>query len=249
MYANEWNGRFPQLQVIRCTQDPAGRTYFVNGTDFVNQAVNFTFEGTAVYPEYLSDLKVLICPSDSDASGFLERYSHIGEIDPASGNPVFELCNLGNDSYIYAGWILSDYEIVNSGVDPNDPNITWSDIDANLIYVALPAVLADPAKHDQDIGTGDGVSPGKGNGGGDTVYRLREGIERFMITDINNPAASAKAASEIPVMFGTVSTVPDEFNHLPGGLNCLYMDGHVEFLKYPDKFPASRAFALIQGAV
>jgi prepilin-type N-terminal cleavage/methylation domain-containing protein/prepilin-type processing-associated H-X9-DG protein len=249
MYANEWNGRFPQLQVLRCTAEPVSRTYYVNGTNFATQAVNFIFEGKAVYPEYLSDLKVLICPSDSDASGFVERYSHIGEIDPSSGNPVFELCNLGNDSYIYAGWVLSDFEIVNIGVDPNDPNITWSDIDQDLIFNAFPLIVADPAKHDQDIGTGDGLSPGKGNGGGDTVYRLRIGIERFMITDINNPAGSAKAASEIPVMFGTVSTVPSEFNHLPGGLNCLYMDGHVEFLKYPDKFPASRAFAMIQGAV
>ena len=41
-----------------------------------------------------------------------------------------------------------------------------------------------------------------GTGGGNTVYRLREGIERFTITDINNPAASATAQSDIFVMFG-----------------------------------------------
>ena len=35
---------------------------------------------------------------------------------------------------------------------------------------------------------------------GNTVYRLREGIERFMITNINNPAGSAMAQSEVPVM-------------------------------------------------
>ena len=27
------------------------------------------------------------------------------------------------------------------------------------------------------------------------------------------------------------------FNHVPGGSNVLYMDGHVEFLRYPSKFP------------
>jgi prepilin-type N-terminal cleavage/methylation domain-containing protein len=32
-----------------------------------------------------------------------------------------------------------------------------------------------------------------GTGDGDTIYRFREGIERFMITDINNPGASARA--------------------------------------------------------
>jgi prepilin-type processing-associated H-X9-DG protein len=29
------------------------------------------------------------------------------------------------------------------------------------------------------------------------------------------------------------------FNHLPGGCNVLYMDGHTEFVKYGDKFPIS----------
>jgi prepilin-type N-terminal cleavage/methylation domain-containing protein/prepilin-type processing-associated H-X9-DG protein len=249
MYANEWDGRFPQLQVMRCSDDPAGRVYDLNGANFATQGVNFIFEGTAVYPEYLSDLGVLVCSSASQASDWQEWYSHMGEIDPGSGNPIFELCNLGNHSYIYVGWVLSDFELVNLGVDPNNPNIAWSDIDTDLLYVAMPATLSDPAKHDSDITTSDGITPGKGNAGGDTIYRLRMGIERFMITDINNPAATAKAASEIPVMFGTVSTVPSEFNHVPAGLNCLYMDGHVEFLKYPDKFPASRAFALIQGVV
>jgi hypothetical protein len=34
---------------------------------------------------------------------------------------------------------------------------------------------------------------GYGTGGGDSFLRLREGIERFLITDINNPAGSAAA--------------------------------------------------------
>jgi prepilin-type processing-associated H-X9-DG protein len=31
-------------------------------------------------------------------------------------------------------------------------------------------------------------------------------------------------------------------NHVPGGCNVLYMDGHVEFVKYPGKMPVSYAF-------
>jgi len=78
---------------------------------------------------------------------------------------------------------------------------------------------------------------------------LREGIERFMITDINNPAGSAMAQSEVPVMRDKAETgqagnnpAPSKrtrFNHIPGGCNVLYMDGHVEFIKYPGKFPVS----------
>ena len=78
-----------------------------------------------------------------------------------------------------------------------------------------------------------------------TIYRLREGIERFFITDINNPAGSAKAQSEIPVQWDTIWTPADGsfsyFSHIPGGGNVLYMDGHVNFLRYPSEWPVCRA--------
>ena len=80
----------------------------------------------------------------------------------------------------------------------------------------------------------------------DTVYRLREGIERFFITDINNPAAGATAQSEIPVKWDYVSAEPSMFNHVPGGANVLYMDGHVEFVRWPSTdAPVNRLFAII----
>jgi len=87
-----------------------------------------------------------------------------------------------------------------------------------------------------------------GNGGGTAVYRLREGIERFLITDINNAAAAAKAQSILPVMWDEVSATNSEsaqFNHIPGGANTLYLDGHVQFNKYPAEFPALKSFANI----
>jgi prepilin-type processing-associated H-X9-DG protein len=74
---------------------------------------------------------------------------------------------------------------------------------------------------------------------------LREGIERFMITDINNPGASAKAQSTLPIMADVFATDPSMFNHIPGGINVLYMDGHVEFTKYPGKDFAKEGLAYI----
>ena len=83
----------------------------------------------------------------------------------------------------------------------------------------------------------------------DSFMRLRDGVERFMITDINNPSAGAQAQSSIVVMWDSSSgTAWDDdreeiastlaFNHVPGGANVLYMDGHVNFLRYPaDEFP------------
>jgi len=76
-----------------------------------------------------------------------------------------------------------------------------------------------------------------GNNGGSTILRLKEGIERFLITDINNAAGSAKAQSTVQILwdrFGISGRSKNGFAHIPGGCNVLYMDGHVEFIKYPD---------------
>jgi len=93
------------------------------------------------------------------------------------------------------------------------------------------------------------VPAGIGNGGGNQVQRLKEGIERFLITDINNPASSARAQSDIFIMYDRLSTIAAKFNHVPGGANVLYMDGHVEFIRYPGKQPVNRSFAVFDGTV
>ncbi len=96
---------------------------------------------------------------------------------------------------------------------------------------------------------------------GPTIFRLKEGIERFSITDINNAAGGATAQSSVPVMIDAWSgirqsaTVPGEvpdvstFNHIPGGGNVLYLDGHVEFLKYKSKFPLKNGSDGTDGGV
>jgi prepilin-type N-terminal cleavage/methylation domain-containing protein/prepilin-type processing-associated H-X9-DG protein len=90
---------------------------------------------------------------------------------------------------------------------------------------------------------------GSGNGGGNTVYRLREGIERFLITDINNAGSANVAQSSVWIMFDQLSTTPSAFNHIPGGANVLYMDGHVEFKKYDRQGapPANESMATFTG--
>ena len=87
-----------------------------------------------------------------------------------------------------------------------------------------------------------------GTGGGDVCLKMREGVERFLITDINNPAANSKAQSEVPMMWDlqqNAQTNGDvKYAHIPGGANTLYMDGHVEFIKFPsDKIPCTRVMA------
>lgn len=66
---------------------------------------------------------------------------------------------------------------------------------------------------------------------------LRQGVERFLITDINNPAAGAQAQSSIPVLL---------MNPLPGrerdGIATLFMDGRVHVEESEDFPLADEAF-------
>jgi prepilin-type processing-associated H-X9-DG protein len=71
---------------------------------------------------------------------------------------------------------------------------------------------------------------------------LKEGAERFLITDINAPSGSSIAQSAIPVMWDCTKNRGNYsyqqpglilFNHVPSGAGVLYMDGHVSFVKYP----------------
>jgi len=230
MYANEWNGRFPQMGV----QARVGR-----GPDnTVTGAFTLWFDGFAMYPEYIADPKVFVCPSDSDGINTFYNGNSKCLSEPDQDNYGIwrdrdeRYCPEAFDgySYHYFGWAL----------DSDDALTAWY---GGIFAACIAEGVMNPVEEgppgsvrDNDLPvtpTGDYVHS--------TIYRLRMGIERFFITDINNPAGSAKAASEIMVMFDGFSAKAKDFNHVPAGGNVLYMDGHVEFIKYPDNFPFSDA--------
>ena len=256
MYANESKGEaWPAMQL-----------QLYNGSDFAFAAGPMVLD---IYPEYLTDPAIILCPSDADSTVDDLKYDNgdwcIGDPEGSGGD-----CMKGIDaSYYYFGWCLD-----RNG--PNDPEKTFADLltvvgpliafgvidaadlppsdtigpaqmlemiesvfnDAITGYVTMNVELINSASS-KDLAVTDGV----GNGGGDTIYRLREGIERFLITDINNPAASAMAQSQLFVMMDALATNVAVYNHVPGGSNVLYMDGHVEFLRYPGDQPVTEAMA------
>ncbi len=237
--------------------------------------------GEAIYPEYLTDLNIYVCPSATNAGelpGYwecpggrwcvhTEGLPNYGTLDPLKIGDIAHL------NYIYTGWVFdSDSSFLTYAAFegymgyvhgyPECLDRDWDltrfpgypeDLDAQIQGLLLIRPDLVPAHlHHQMYA--------QGNAGGDTLYRLREGIERFMITDINNPAAGAMAQSEIPVMWdhidggdveALVSGTPGaqrvvRFNHVPGGCNVLFMDGHVEFLRYPQEtFPISLVHGFI----
>ena len=227
-----------------------------------NAATYFSFYIPQVYPEYLTDPNVLICPSESEPPVFE---------NPATGESVlaiacdqYEIDALGgtgigqpgtDDCYFYVGFVLDRADSPDLLAEMADPDHGIPGEFVSLQVAGLLQAIADAGTFgfvDSDIDMGDidlgmGALVGYGNGGGDIVYRLREGIERFMVTDINNPAATALAQSELPIMADLVSTTVSQFNHIPGGSNVLFMDGHVEFERYPGDHFVSRPMAMAIG--
>ena len=268
MYANESKGeQFPTIAYSRCNGD-------INA--------NFALNMLQVYPEYLSDPKVLLCPSDPRGVDPAQRFNeadNLAMVWNGSGmgatagvpNTEFYPCehNNNNASYIYFNWAIYSPGIT------DDPHIFTSvgqgqstqllneittyfsskpsvpaDIVAAFANVLLQIYTTLNGGNKQAI---DQVMSDIDTGASLTLYRFREGIERFLITDINNPAASNQAQSELSVISDNISTdLSDQgssFNHVPGGSNVLYMDGHVEFLKYPNEWPVSPLVAALNGTL
>ena len=150
--------------------------------------------------------------------------------DPSGGGNacLAELTVFPDQLEMYGGekwWMAERAGVTSGGVLVDGPSYAYQEV------------------MDKDLESG--VYFGDGNGGGDIIHRLREGVERFMIVDINNPGATALAQSELAVMWDFVSVKIEKFSHIPGGSNILYLDGHVEFKKYPDSndFPMHEAYA------
>jgi len=251
MYANESNGaKFPSMLLMQTDTSASGAQASnpAISCDIPNQG-HFALSLPQVYPEYCTDVNILFCPSDPDSKSAYKRGDFNVQGDPSL---PFDPCRWFSwVSYQYLGWGIYQDNWVAAGYTGNEldangdtdfaPGGVW--IENGQIVDGIWGIFDNinstgPAALDQDIewddnGTYGGYGPQK-------CYRLREGIERFMVTDIDNPSGRAVAQSELPVMWDLSAIFTNEnadFNHIPGGGNVLWMDGHVTFVRYPGKFP------------
>lgn len=257
MYSNESKGgKYPPMKKLHTRMGDGGW-----GGDDATDAepgvycdsfnpFSFSPDGPAIYPEYLSDVAIWFCPSDADGPKFLDGGLFRMNGDPANG---YDPCRFEAISYWYVPWAMTKDHVMLPDTDENlDPSGRGTNIDTGFfdaywgVFFEAGYGNPDPAGWDLSVYDSDREYDSD-TGEQKTLYRLREGIERFFVTDINNAGASAMSQSEIPVYYDSVLPNVADFSHIPGGANVLYMDGHVQFLKYPTTFPASRAWASVWG--
>ena len=232
-------------------------------------------DGRGVYPEYLTDVAIGDCPSDG---AFFDLESRV-QLASASSTPAARVCLTALTSvlpsYIYVPFAASSSSQLK--------DVIWSGLSHQLTSGVVPILYAESQIDEfgcsfgvnaleayetpnelpslafmgnLPTSFGDAVSDSEDDNGQplpEQYYRLREGVERFLITDINNPGGAAQAQSDVPAMFdafgdtlelpGIGLTVPgiQGYNHIPGGSNVLYMDGHAEFLKFGSQFPIANS--------
>lgn len=229
-----------------------------------------------LFPEYLNDLNLLLCPSivNKPAEGWTDVQRGYGYpattgyrrgIDPSWADspvdtPAREAARAMRAAKITQ--IQADAWCRDTSPD-NDQYCYWRPMEDSYSYwgwtvrgeqVSKPEDMAEMGRVvDNDADDRSPLNPGCNLKnylkdfdvvlpiyGRTRIYYLREGVERFFITDIQDPGARAKTAAEIPVLFDKLeaslemtASQPKDWVHRPAGPNVLFMDGHAEFMPYP----------------
>ena len=268
MYSGESKGQtFPQVLARDATRqvfyDPGNSAAApTTGSSSIGFSLMPGPDAVAVYPEYLTDPRIAFCPSSSQYTPKNAEFSDGKSCFGYMANDLQRCAGSAGTCYTYLGWVIdradSQYKSLTLSLPaPIGTLVGPKQVAYAVMKVLIPHLNNGPGIEKDVDGDVDISSWGTdpdcpcGNGGNNTVYRLKEGVERFMITDINNAGGSAKAQSSIWVMFDRLATNSKDFNHIPGGANVLFMDGHAEFQKYQQAgpAPANGGVASIIGSV
>ena len=203
----------------------------------------------AVYPEYLSDPTILACPEDAQAP-LPDR------MKTKTAWQASELTQFAGDSYVYFGWVLDR----TGDADDTEMLGVCAPAFAKLVYEtggqaatsvgdSVPVQVAQTIEHlieQHKLGKGAEacakdieVGTPHGNGGTSIVAKF-------------TTSASESLQAKTPVMFDAFAVTAGGsvamFNHVPGGSNVLFLDGHVEFARFPTEPPVSECMGALLGA-
>ena len=248
MYALEDPGeKFPPIRSTKCNDEPV---FFDQAPDmavvhpeYLNDLAVLICPSTlrGVTPEDLWDVR----PNNSP-TGMVEM-PEMRDGVVLTGDGIVEPCEVtGAVPYSYIGWALTpnvNMENFSTTMSMQMAAAQMSGAQMSMPMEALPVNIEAKA---QEMGVDSGLMGPEATesarraadsdwefvmpmAGQTMAYRLRDGIERFLITNINDAGQNAEAQSTMAVMWDAVAPGPSMFNHIPGGANVLYMDGHVDF--------------------
>jgi prepilin-type N-terminal cleavage/methylation domain-containing protein/prepilin-type processing-associated H-X9-DG protein len=230
MYAKDWNGLYPPKRRVLANGGPRYEKF------------QLVPDGQSIYPQYLNDLSLLLCPSDSGAS---EVYEEWEEWLASGGDPNAISDFTGKSSYIYTGYVAytGDYGDFTAEADSQFvgffravSELGWEDFDSDITF------------SEEQLEKFKEYTAGHSG----TIYRLREGMGKLLVTDTSDAATVATVEGGVAVMWDALagslspSTGVLMFNHL-GGCNVLFLDGHVEYIMYPGRFPVTPTVASTLG--
>ena len=141
------------------------------------------------------------------------------KISRLEGNPA---C-ITDDSYIYLGWFVTSDAEVEDFFNAYD-RLTPEDYGKDILDPEKGSVLFPALK-------------------GELVLRWREQDVKAAEEKLKTMLGSEVDLSEIPIMWERPYTDIKRFNHEPPGGHVLYLDGHVEFIEYGEKFPMTETMA------
>lgn len=235
---------------------------------------------TGFHPEYIKDLELLVCPSYPAGKSAVEIWDQGKTTNPRwkgvegfSNNGIVEPCEVLAKPYYYYGWALSEATFESymkfepyQGEDSKPlkgqgvPTLRYYDrtIHDNRFRQAV-LTLGDKLKEklvdshtelwELEFPSGKPCELPMGS----KIPSLREGAERFYVTEIGNPLALRVSQAKVVVLHEELVTSPDRFYHGEGRMNVLYMDGHVAcqtwFPQGMQKFPMNEAGFILRDAV
>lgn len=222
----------------------------------------------SVYPEYLTDPNIVICPGYRDYIETKQKEQQGDAPAPKLRETLNFEAYLPNEpggirnvdiSYVYFPWVLDQW-----GDDPaelaplkqfsplgealRDYSIAADEPVPAQLATMLNYVLAEGIEQknrkalDADI-----PCPEYGNavGKAGTIYHLQEGIEKLLTAD---PEQAKQFMANTVVMMDAIPGEGDPFMHEEQSCNVLFLDGHVEFIAFPEKPPMTKPFRLLESA-
>lgn len=192
-----------------------------------------------------------------DLMNMSERYArdHGGQLpplDPRPGRLVFDPDQMYPDYCSNAGWLAADF-------DPYVPDAVraqskykgrWGkeQFDDFSFYYLGFAILS-PTEGEAFVdayktaaasgfnpGQGLPARPGRGTFGKDEFLRLHLNLERIL-----SPTPSGALATTLLARVPTFVQRPEHVDGYSGGI-VAYLDGHVEYVDYPGRFPMTESF-------